>query len=244
MHSFGQLRSHTQQTLSSWLNLVFNQPCTLCDRPTQNTFCVDFQLLQQATLSSSFSTLQWSDDTWPIYALAPYAVSLKQALSYLKYNHCPRIGAALGIAVAQRWSAMAAHPDYNASRGAASYVIPIPLHPNRQAQRGYNQAEVIARAFCQTSGLPLIANGLSRVQDTLPQYQLGKQSRQENLKGAFAVSRKLLKKQTNARKPISVLLIDDIYTTGTTIRCAVQALAKDGIETTGVLTIARATWDD
>ncbi|MEL7142779.1 MAG: ComF family protein [Cyanobacteria bacterium J06573_11] len=244
MYSFERLKSHTQQSLSNWLDLIFNQACALCDRPTQNTFCLDCQRQLQGTFDTSLSKLQRADDTLPVHALAPYAGTLKQALAALKYNHRPRIGTALGIAAGQRWKTIAAHPVAHASRDAAPYVIPIPLHLNRQVQRGYNQAEVIARAFCQTSGLSLMADGLSRVQDTLPQHQLGKQSRQDNLKGAFAISKRLLKKQASARKPISVLLIDDIYTTGTTIGCAVQTLAKAKITTTGVVTIARAVWND
>ena len=243
MHSFGQLRSHTQQTLSSWLNLVFNQPCTLCDRPTQNTFCVDCQRQLQATFDSSLSTLQRADDTLTIYALAPYAVSLKQALSALKYNHCPRIGAALGIAVAQRWSAMAAHPDYNASRGAASYVIPIPLHPNRQAQRGYNQAELIANAFSRASGLTTLAHGLLRTQDTLPLHQLGLGDRQKNLQSAFAVGKALHKLRRRTKAPLRILLIDDIYTTGATAQSAAQTLRAANIRVTGMLTLASAMTD-
>lgn len=244
MYSFGRLKLHTQKSLSNWLDLIFNQACALCDRPTQNTFCVDCQRQLQATFNTSLSMLQRADDPLPVHALAPYAGTLKQALAALKYSHRPRIGIALGIAAGQRWKPIPAHSVGRASRSAAPYVIPIPLHPNRQAQRGYNQAEVIARAFCQTSGLSLMADGLARVHDTLPQHQLGRQSRQDNLKGAFAISQKLLKKQANAHKPISVLLIDDIYTTGTTIRCAVQTLAAAKITTIGVVTIARAVWDD
>jgi ComF family protein len=109
-------------------------------------------------------------------------------------------------------------------------VVPIPLHAERLRQRGYNQAALISQAFCQRTGLRHWPEALVRVRATAAQHELNPLQRQHNLAGAFAL------KQVPATP---VLLVDDIYTTGSTVQAAQQVLAAAGIPVAGVVVVAQ-----
>lgn len=102
-------------------------------------------------------------------------------------------------------------------------VIPVPLAERKKRLRGYNQAEVFAKRFCALAGLPFSADILARIRETAPQKQLSAQERKNNLKNAF----KIVGNVVNLNK---VLLVDDIYTTGSTIDAAALALKQAGVE--------------
>ncbi len=110
-------------------------------------------------------------------------------------------------------------------------ILPVPIHPKRRRQRGYNQAEVLARALSSLSGLPADMKSLARVRNTVPQKQLTAAERASNLKGAFRVSGKNL-------KGMSVLLVDDIYTTGATADAAAKTLKESGVKAVYVVCVA------
>ena len=113
-------------------------------------------------------------------------------------------------------------------------LVPIPLHPRRRAKRGYNQAELIACEIGRRMELPVYPDLLLRVRDTVPLKQLNPKERQNNLKKAFNISRNDVKLKT-------ILLIDDIYTTGSTMDEAVRALKLCGVERVSFLTLASGT---
>ena len=92
-------------------------------------------------------------------------------------------------------------------------LIPIPLHKSRRRKRGFNQAELIARGLGKELGIPVSADSLLRTKKTSPQKELNDQERKSNLKNAF----QLAKDNVKFKK---ILLIDDIYTTGSTIDAA------------------------
>lgn len=110
-------------------------------------------------------------------------------------------------------------------------IIPVPLHPARRKRRGFNQAELLARELGRLTGICVRTDVVFRVRNTKPQKELGGRQRQENLKGAFAVSGKWRCSQT-------VLLIDDIYTTGSTVRRIAGLLKKAGVQKVYFLTIS------
>jgi ComF family protein len=96
-------------------------------------------------------------------------------------------------------------------------VIPVPLHAERRRQRGYNQAELLARAFCQQVRLPLEPTWLERTRLTHSQVGLHRHARQANVANAFCATSVVRNKR--------ILLIDDVSTTGATLNaCATAAL--------------------
>ncbi|MCR1898235.1 ComF family protein [Irregularibacter muris] len=102
------------------------------------------------------------------------------------------------------------------------FIIPVPLHPNRLKERGFNQAEELARGIISIVDIKLLKNGLMRTKDTPHQTDLTKWERQKNIAGVFKVSdEQLLKGKT-------LLLIDDVYTTGATINACAKVLKTAG----------------
>lgn len=103
----------------------------------------------------------------------------------------------------------------------ADVLIPIPLHASRKRKRGFNQAEVLSRKLGQVLNLPVDAKSLKRVKKTVPQKELNDLNRMRNLKNAFKIC-------GNKVKLKYVILVDDIYTTGSTIEEAAKVLLEHG----------------
>ena len=110
-------------------------------------------------------------------------------------------------------------------------IIPIPLHPKRRRRRGYNQAEILAGELSKLTGIPADFSTLVRIRNSVPLKQLAGRERRRNMKGVFAVSR-------NFVPGASVLLVDDIYTTGSTMDAAAEILKKSGVGKVYFLTIS------
>lgn len=110
-------------------------------------------------------------------------------------------------------------------------IIPVPLHSSRRRKRGFNQAEIVALELGKRCGLPVRTDVLYRIRRTVPQKMLGRQERMRNLRGAFGVS-------THWESCKNILLIDDIYTTGATLKCASRVLKKAGAQKVFFLTIS------
>ena len=103
-------------------------------------------------------------------------------------------------------------------------ILPVPVHPSRRRIRGFNQAEELARRLSEGLGIPYSAGILTRTRKTSPQKSLTPSERFKNLEQAF--SARPLPKEVK-----TVLLIDDIYTTGATMEACARVLKKNGIQT-------------
>lgn len=147
----------------------------------------------------------------------PYASPLKERLFSLKYHNRPQIAQALGPLLAARWQSFAA------SGATADVIVPIPLHPRRQAERGYNQSELLARALAREIHLPVITHAVCRVEYTLPLHSLSPDERHQNLRHAFAPGRDIAKIRGK-----NIILLDDIITTGATMQYTAQVLHAAG----------------
>lgn len=110
-------------------------------------------------------------------------------------------------------------------------VVPVPLHWFRLFRRRYNQAALLAHEISKQTGIPVRAQALKRIRATRPQGHLSRLARQQNLKGAFTCPLNLQDK--------SILLIDDVLTTGTTVLNCTRALHQSGAKAVNILTIAR-----
>lgn len=105
----------------------------------------------------------------------------------------------------------------------AQALLPVPLHKSRLRRRGYNQAEVLARELSALTGIPVLADWIARVEKTAPMKDLSARERQNNLKRAFKIRRNDVKLDT-------VIIIDDIYTTGSTMNAMSRELKKAGVK--------------
>lgn len=110
-------------------------------------------------------------------------------------------------------------------------LVPVPIHFTRKRERGYNQAEVLAGEIGKRMGIPVRADLLRRVKKTMPQKLLDEAERQNNLKRAFKIDR-------NDVELKRVIIVDDIYTTGSTIDACAAELKRAGTEKIYFITAA------
>ncbi len=120
------------------------------------------------------------------------------------------------------------------SRADFDLVVPMPLHPRRQRERGFNQAALLASWLSKSLVIPCSHGALARIRHTPPQVGLADAERFRNVRAAFECRRRAL--VAGGR----VLLIDDVMTTGATVSSATEALCKAGARSVAVLTVARA----
>jgi len=149
---------------------------------------------------------------------------LREAIHQFKYRPCRSLGVPLG-----RWMA----ENLGAVR-AVDLVIPVPLHSSRLRQRGFNQALLLANQVADSFSLPLCYDNLVRLKRTKPQVELSPEERLQNVKNAFSmlVPDRMIGK--------SVLIVDDVYTTGATMNECSRILKEAGAVRVSALTIARA----
>jgi ComF family protein len=164
-------------------------------------------------------------------AYGSYDGGLRELVHLLKYNGVRPAANVLGRMLAEAISTI--EPSFEHAR---ALVIPVPLFKAKLRQRRFNQAELIARAALKS--LPdrrwELANGiLLRTRDTTSQIGLTSHQRRENMRGAFAVSSA---SEVTGRE---VLLVDDVYTTGTTATECARVLRRAGAERVWVATVAR-----
>lgn len=213
--------------LDSVLNLVLRPNCPLCDRPLEGQeLCVACQR-RLDDCRQRHPRDQWRGDL-PLFAWGTYSGSLKRAIAALKYENNPQLARPLGHRVAEAWQQSPSLPQ-------SLIVVPIPMHPDKQRQRGFNQAERLARYFCDLTGFPLAAKGLKRVKNTQALFQLTPQQRQQTLQNAIALGPAFQRRPPRR----SVLLFDDIHTTGSTTQEALAVLKQSQIAVAGVAVLAK-----
>ena len=115
-------------------------------------------------------------------------------------------------------------------------IMPVPLHPARLRERGYDQAALLARELAAPIKLPVLAQGLERTRVTETQTRLSAPDRRKNVAGAFAAGAPCVKGR-------SVLLVDDVCTTGSTLDACAGVLRTVGAANVYAYTLARAGWD-
>ncbi|GBC95498.1 Orotate phosphoribosyltransferase [bacterium HR16] len=167
-----------------------------------------------------------------VRAVANYDGVIRAAIHRFKYEKHASLAPALARLLNQGWQNSLTEPLH-----AADVVVPIPIHRQRERERGFNQSALLAREFCRSTGLSLLPDVLERTVYRQPQVGLGEEERRENVKDAFRV----VKPQVVAGK--SVLLIDDVWTTGSTLNEAARALLSAGASRVFAYTVAHEPLD-
>jgi ComF family protein len=160
-------------------------------------------------------------------AVFKYNQAAKKSLTAIKYKNRREYLDFYTQAMAYRY-------QHTIQRWQPEVLVPIPVHPSRMRTRGFNQAEELSRRLSDLWGIPTQAHLLIRVKKTLPQKKLTPEERLKNLQQAFAVRPPMGRGEAI---PETVVLVDDIYTTGSTMEACTRVLKAAGVKKVYFLTI-------
>lgn len=208
-------------SLKKLLDYIYKKKCYFCSSSKDNSiFCstcydaIDFLPFKPV------ETLSNAD----IYSCFLYKENIQKMIRAVKYHNKKELAIFQAALMFKYWQKINNKKDYYT-------VIPVPLHKERLKQRKFNHMELVAKEFCKLANYDYEENLILRVKNTVPQYKLSKKEREKNLSGAFKIN-------TNIKLPDSILLIDDITTTGTTISEIIKELNKINLNDVTALTTA------
>lgn len=150
------------------------------------------------------------------YGIFPYSGWAQRSMVRFKFHGRTEYGAFYG-------KMMAYAAQRTLTRWDPQVILPVPMYRKKEKKRGYNQAAILARETGKCLHIPVRGDLVRRIRDTKPQKDMTLQMRRKNLKGAFAVS-------PEAAGYERILLIDDIYTTGSTVDAIAKILKQRGAE--------------
>ena len=167
--------------------------------------------------------LPFIKNSWAIF---PYEDTLKDLLTAIKFHKKRWLIDAFDKSIRDASQIVTSEDTFDA-------IIPIPLSLSKTIEREFNQAEIIGRKFSESTRIPLLSRSLRKPHSSISQSQLGMQEREAHLYGVFSVR--------NPRQVAgkTILLVDDIITTGATAREAARALTKAGAKSVSLFTLAR-----
>lgn len=149
-----------------------------------------------------------------VYCAGIYSKNLQKLIRGLKYHNQRDLAFYLAQFMSEYFEKISDKKDYE--------VIPVPIYPKREKKRKYNHMNLVGEEFCRITANTLNIDLIKRIKDTKPQYKLKRQERVQNLTNAFKVD----KSKYNGK---TLLLIDDICTTGSTFEEMINELEKNGI---------------
>lgn len=205
-----------RQLATSALDLLLPRRCAGCGR--EGAFLCDRCIAETPRAADTTGVgLQ--------LVLAPFEMkgAARKAVHRLKYNGVRGLAAPMGAAMAQHLRRHGVAPDL---------IVPVPLHRSRQRERGYNQAELLAREVGRWLDAPVDAALLARTESAGPQARsASREEREANVAGAFKAQREVIGK--------SIVVVDDVTTTGATLQSCAATLRQAGARRAWGLTFAR-----
>ncbi|GEM47934.1 amidophosphoribosyltransferase [Deinococcus cellulosilyticus NBRC 106333 = KACC 11606] len=198
---------------------MFPQTCPGCHRPLKDHQAVCPECTPKTAHLTSESVLRDTSEPHLVY-LGPAEGKLRRMVHALKYHHNHKIAQsvapALSRSIPQSWK--------------LDVICPVPLHPRRERERGYNQSRLLGEAIGARLGVST-RDLLKRVVYTHQQARLRQQERNHNMNGVFALNASV--------QNLNVLLVDDVLSTGATLNASAQILQQGGANAVYFLVIAR-----
>jgi ComF family protein len=199
------------------LKLIAEPKCKKCGKPMEteeNEYCRDCMKKDYHFITG--------------YSVWQYDSVMKKSVSDFKYNNKKEYAAFYIHETARLYGE-------KIRQIAPDIIVPVPIHRLKYRERGYNQADILARGIGKSLDIPVISDLLIRNRKTLPQKQLNDKERLKNLREAFEFNKAAA---GYFKKNIStVLLVDDIYTTGSTIEACTNVLIDNGISSVYFITL-------
>jgi ComF family protein len=196
--------------------------CAACDEhePHGGPFCAVCRAASQTAVERA------TVSGVPLWAAGQYTPPLSEAIRRFKYGARPDLARPLSGLAGPALSMFAPF--------AGEVLVPVPLHPRRLAERGYNQSALVAARLARASGLGYRPRALRRVRDTLPQVGRSRADRIASVTGLYEV------REPGPVRGRRVILVDDVATTGATLSSCIGALLAAGAEVRGAVLLARA----
>ncbi len=241
--SFKKIRLYSK----SFLNLIYPLHCPVCQRklrpdaprPVCETCWQSVELTKPPFCVRCGRPLEWGEKSvckscygisyhfQEAYSASSYEGVIQKSVHLLKYRKKLSLVKPLGELLVKFYAEHLEEKGFD-------LLIPVPLHSVRQREREFNQAAVLANSIARRFKIALLENNLRRTRRTKPQTELKRFERLNNLKDAFKVKKPLLIGER------AILLVDDVFTTGSTLNECAFCLRRAGAAKVGVLTLARA----
>lgn len=234
-----QLTRYMHELMQGCLDLLFPPRCTICQRGG-HVLCSDClttiaRLVPPLCMRCGSSLVRgicYRCRTQPLRisglrAVGPYQEPLRSCIHALKYKGQQRLAEPLGRLLAQ---------TYRLSGMRVDGIIPMPLHAERERERGYNQSRLLASMCAQHISVPLLEGILFRTRATAAQAHLSAHERQRNVAHAFQCA----PSARNSIKGRTLLIIDDVCTTAATLEACAEPLFAAGASAVWGLVLARA----
>lgn len=193
--------------------------CSSCGYPLQGTTGAERTLCPTCLLRDTLFL--------KVRSVALYSANVRKAILRLKYGREAPMGRSLGILLREQHSRFFPAGDFDR-------ILPVPLHPKRLREREFNQCVLLARPLAVHLGIPLDLDSVERIRHTMPQSGSTEAERRKNLKGSFHI------RKPERIKGRSLLLLDDVYTTGATLEELARSLLSAGACRVAALTVARS----
>lgn len=214
--------------LNRVIDLIYPQVCGICGKIDKNSLCnkCNINLKKEAVLGVDDyrnNKEKFFDEHLYIFV---YSGIIRNTILNYKFNNKSYIYKTITKFLLKNEKFVEIIKSYD-------IIIPVPLSKKRMKERGYNQSELIAKEISKTLNIALNKRGLIKKQNTVAQSTLNKEERQQNSKGAYSLR---YQKKIQSKK---VLIVDDIYTTGSTVNECSKIILKANPEKIGILTIAK-----
>lgn len=209
------------------MSLLFPSTCILCNTPSKRNLdlCVaceaELPIIKQIYLSNAMSF------SARIFALYHYQAPIQQLILGVKFNNRLVNAKILGELLASYLC------DQYRNQDKPEIIIPVPLHPKRLRERGYNQALELARPVAKKLKIQINKSAVERIKNTLAQAVLPAKNRAQNLKQAFSINANSLRGYKH------VAVIDDVITTGNTAAELCKTLYQEGIHRIDIWCLAK-----
>ncbi len=202
------------------LDLLAPQRCGACDAlyPGSSGYC------DECGIPSPLLDISCHIDGAPVFAGARYGEPIASSIQRFKYEHAPELSRVLASSAVRGIELLGIE--------ASDVWVPVPLHPLRLAERGYNQSALLACELARHAHGSVDARRLRRLRNTEQQAKQSRLERSQNVANAFAA-----RPRTPTRR---VVLVDDVVTTGATLRACIAALRAAGDEVVGCVAVAYA----